>query len=301
MRHIDTGSLYRVNNREAFQSMSKLSSNNGVVVTDVRLIKSLPPFPLLAQILKSFSRAENSADIRPLVSNIESEPSVAAKVLAVANSAYFHTKEPIVSVREAVSRLGMSQVKKIVFGLVASMPFKTKNCPAFVPAKFWHDAMLIAHCASFLADRVPGHALKRDELYCIGLMRSIGLLALVHLMPTEMNAILGESTDETLVENEMSLFDGKGHVEFGAALLQYWGLPEEYVVAIANQANTQYRGNYWPIAITLNLAAQLSKSDFTAYDESLLELLNLSAQDIQEVEGEYRSQIKWIESFAAHL
>lgn len=274
---------------------------NGVVVIDVRMIKSLPPFPLLGQILKSFSRAEYSADIRPLVTNIETEPSVAAKVLAVANSAYFHTKEPIVSVREAVSRLGMSQLKKIVFGLVASMPFKTKNCPAFVPAKFWYDAMLIAHCASFLADRVQVQTLKRDELYCIGLMRSIGLLALVHLLPTEMNSILGESTDETLVENEMSVFAGKGHIEFGAALLQHWGLPEEYVIAIANQANPQYRGNYWPIAITLNLAAQLSKSDFAAYDESLVELLKMSAVDIKVVEEEYRSQIKWIASFAAHL
>jgi HD-like signal output (HDOD) protein len=267
--------------------MSKLSSNNGVVVADVRLIKSLPPFPLLAQILKSFSRAENSTDIRPLVANIESEPSVAAKVLAVANSAYFHTKEPIVSVREAVSRLGMSQLKKIVFGLVASMPFKTANCPAFVPAKFWHDAMLIAHCASFLTGHIHEHALKRDELYCIGLMRSIGLLALVHLMPEEMNAILNSSTDETLVENEMSVFNGKGHIEFGAALLQHWGL--------------QYRGKYWPIAAALNLAAQLSKSDFAAIDEPLAESLGLSAHDIEEVEKEYRSQIHWIESFALHL
>jgi HD-like signal output (HDOD) protein len=301
MHHIDTGSLYGVNNREAFQSMSKLSSNNGVVVADVRLIKSLPPFPLLAQILKSFSRAENSTDIRPLVANIESEPSVAAKVLAVANSAYFHTKEPIVSVREAVSRLGMSQLKKIVFGLVASMPFKTANCPAFVPAKFWHDAMLIAHCASFLTGHIHEHALKRDELYCIGLMRSIGLLALVHLLPDEMNAILNSSTDETLVENEMSVFNGKGHIEFGAALLQHWGLPDEYVVAVANQANPQYRGKYWPIAAALNLAAQLSKSDFAAIDEPLTESLGLSAHDIEEVEKEYRSQIHWIESFALHL
>jgi len=278
-----------------------LIDDNGVVVIDVRMIKSLPPFPLLGQILKSFSRAEYSADIRPLVTNIESEPSVAAKVLAVANSAYFHTKEPIVSVREAVSRLGMSQLKKIVFGLVASMPFNTKNCPAFVPAKFWYDAMLIAHCASFLADRVQVQTLKRDELYCIGLMRSIGLLALVHLMPAEMNRILGESTDETLVENEMSVFAGKGHIEFGAALLQHWGLPEEYVIAIANQSNPQYRGNHWPIAITLNLAAQLSKSDFATYDESLSGALKLSATDLQAVEEEYRSQMKWIASFASHL
>lgn len=281
--------------------MNQIRTHHGVVVTDVRLIKSLPPFPLLGQILKSFSRAEDSADIRPLISNIESEPSVAAKVLSVANSAYFHTREPIVSVREAVSRLGISQLKKIVFGLVVSMPFNTKSCPAFVPSKFWHDAMLIAHCASFLTDRIQVHALKGDELYCIGLMRSIGLLALVHLMPAEMNDILGKSTEETLIENEMSVFDGKGHIEFGAALLRHWGLPDEYVVAIANQANPQYRGSYWPIVITLYLAAQLSKSDFARYDESLLDVLKLSQQDIQAVERNYRSQSKWIESFAAHL
>lgn len=281
--------------------MSTLRSNNGVVVADVRLIKSLPPFPLLAQILKSFSRAESSSDIRPLVTNIESEPSIAAKVLAVANSAYFHTAEPIVSVREAVSRLGMSQLKKIVFGLVASMPFNTKRCPAFVTSRFWHDAMLMAHCASFLADHIHGHALKRDELYCIGLMRSIGLLALVHLMPSEMNRLLEESSDETLLDNEMAVFGGKSHIDFGAALLKYWGLPEEYVVAVANQANAQYRGVYWPLVITLNLAAQLSKSDFAAYDESLLEPLSLCAADIEQVKTDYRSQIHWIESFASHL
>jgi HD-like signal output (HDOD) protein len=278
-----------------------VSSSNSVLVADVRMIKSLPPFPLLAQILKSFSRAESSTDIRPLISNIESEPSVAAKVLAVSNSAYFRSKEPIVGVREAVSRLGLSQIKKIVFSLVASMPFKTKSCPNFVTAKFWYDAMLIAHCASFLADEIKAYELKRDELYCIGLMRSIGLLALVHLLPSEMNTLLEESTDETLIENEMAKFGGKSHIDFGAALLEYWGLPEEYVAAISHQADPKYKGIYWPIVLTINLAAQLSKSDFAEYDDSLLEMLSLAEENIRQVEENYRSQINWIESFASHL
>ena len=58
-------------------------------------IKTLPPFPLLSNIIKAFVAAESDGEIRPLIDNIETEPNILAKIIGIANSAAFGTPVPV--------------------------------------------------------------------------------------------------------------------------------------------------------------------------------------------------------------
>jgi HD-like signal output (HDOD) protein len=100
---------------------------------------------------------------------------------------------------------------------------------------------------------------------------------------------------------EKELFQGQTHVEFGAALLSHWGLPVDYDTAVAHQRDRDYRGDNWPIVLTLILADQLRLSDFATVDEDLLATLGLDMTQIQRVETAYRAEMDWVNSFAAHL
>ena len=115
-------------------------------------IESLPPFPLLASILRAFLQADDNGDIRPLVSNIEQEPSAITRVLSVSNSTYYANDISVKSVRDCVNRLGITRLKSIVYSLIISNRFDTKAYPAFDMSLYWYDSMVLAYTAAHIID-----------------------------------------------------------------------------------------------------------------------------------------------------
>src|SRR5688572_7702587 len=57
---------------------------------------------------------DEKTNARAIEGVLERDPSLAAHVLKVANSSAYAPKEPIVSLQQAVSRLGMAAIRNIV-------------------------------------------------------------------------------------------------------------------------------------------------------------------------------------------
>lgn len=266
-------------------------------------IESLPPFPLLGNILKSFLHADSDGDIRPLISNIESEPSIAAKVLGVANSAFFGGKDDIKTIRDASARLGLLQLKSIVYSLVLSSRFKAKQCPHFVISRFWQDSMMQAHCARTICDHLNLESKTvRNEVYSIGLLQRIGILALVELNPEKMELLLAHDTNETIGEKITSAF-GIDHYTASAALLRHWSLPASFHQAIQNLTNCKYAGPYeeivWILQQSREILQNLDNTEMIKLDTRLGQHLN--QEWLCQVVNATENDQAWINSFASHL
>lgn len=264
-------------------------------------IESLPPFPLLANIIKAFLTAENDGEIRPLIDNIETEPSIVAKVIGVANSAAFGSQSPVRSIKDAIIKLGVIQLKTLVFSIVVGSRFNNRKCPAFDTARFWQDSMFLAYCASLIAEHCKNVNFNRYQVYSIGLVLRIGMLALVHIAPKEMHEILRSKNTVDMLSNEREVFQGIDHFEAGAILLKHWQLPEEYCFASAYLKDESYTGSSHETIILLRRAKELLRSDFKQPNPLLDQMLGLSSNDIEPLAEIFENDKSWILSFSEHL
>ena len=264
-------------------------------------IESLPPFPLLANIIKAFLTAENDGEIRPLIDNIETEPSIVAKIIGVANSAAFGNHCPVHSIKDAIIKLGVIQLKSLVFSLVFGSRFNGRKCPAFDTARFWQDSMFLAYCASLLAEHCQNVRFNRNQVYSIGLVLRIGMLALVHIAPKEMHDVLRREDTSDLLANERTLLHGIDHFDAGAILLKHWQLPQEYCLAAAYINDESYAGIDHEIIFLLRRAKELLRSDFSQPNPFLDQRLGLSADNIALLAETFENGKSWILSFSEHL
>ena len=77
---------------------------------------SLPVLSVVAIRLVEFA-SDEECSVNDLVSLIEKDPSLAIRLLKVANSAFFRTAEPATTLRQAVIRIGFQQLRIMALSL----------------------------------------------------------------------------------------------------------------------------------------------------------------------------------------
>jgi HD-like signal output (HDOD) protein len=264
-------------------------------------IKTLPPFPLLSNIIKAFVTAESDGEIRPLIDNIETEPNILAKIIGIANSAACGTPVPVRSIKDAIMKLGVKQLKSLVFSIIISSRFDPKKCPSFKTAQFWEDSMFLAHCAGLLAGYCKNIAYNRNEIHSIALVARIGLLALINIAPNEMEMLLNGNSESDLLIREREALGGVDHYSAGSILLSQWNLPEDYCEIIAQMAQPSYSGEFINMVLLLRISKQLLQSDFTMEPSEMDKQLGISAENIKLLERDFIHEKTHIENFSRFL
>jgi len=274
------------------------------VADEIKQLRALPPFSLLSNILKSFIEADESGDLRMLISYIEFEPTIVAKVISTSNSAFYNTGgRKIQSIRDASVRLGLNQLKTIVYSLVIAQRFNTKSCPGFDMGRYWYDAMYFAHCARYVGNNVtiPNVLVDPNQVYCIALLFRIGLLALVHLHPQEMDDLLSNELDKKLCDKEKRCFSNLDHFDVGSLLLQQWALPEEYSRCLAFVKQPNYTGLNCELLWVLRRASALVDEECDDWNAHTDQALGLSEVALTSILSSLNNDKAWIAEFASLL
>ena len=178
---------------------------------------------------------DDNLDYRQIAAAIEKVPSVAARLLALANSAWSSPASPIMSLDAACSRLGLRVVRTASIALAVSQPFNPARCPQFEGTTFWSSALLNAEAASSLAEHVI-----RDQLSAArtaGLLSNLGLVWLAESLPSQTGSAIEIATRAQPGALNVALVDrcGIGYDEAGALLAAAWNLPADLRDAIAHQ------------------------------------------------------------------
>lgn len=187
-----------------------------------------------------------------LADTLSESPTIAARLLGLANSSFFGQQGQVHSLTRAISVLGMTTVRSVAVGLALSGEFTTGRCPGFDAGRYWESAVMTALMSSALHPhmreelRPPG-----DSIYMTGLLHNIGLLALVHLYPDEMNlafAAYAAQPQRRLGEHIRSLLD-IDHYQAGIWLGSKWHLPEDILLVMQYHYDREYRGAHWPLVL----------------------------------------------------
>lgn len=234
--------------------------------------------------------SDDNIDRNHLAGIIDQCPSLAAKLVGLANSAYFSRASRINGVSDAIFVIGFRTVRSLATATALQEPFSNNNCPSFHPGRFWLHAALTAHAARELAKKAsPILALTPDEAYLSGLLHGIGLLALAHLFPEDLNQILehGEQPPGALSERMQQKF-GATHHTVGAALLKRWHLPELFTCTTGHYATPDYQGSCWMacrlIAVAHDWADRVIHQDKDqTFDQHELNLLGIKPDDSEAI------------------
>ncbi|MDR1658094.1 MAG: HDOD domain-containing protein [Deltaproteobacteria bacterium] len=185
---------------------------------EVRRIKNLPTVPgIVAKISRMVENPETSAaEVGRLISQ---DQVLSAKVLRMANSAFFGMSRKISSISQALVILGFEVVKGLVLtSSVFDMIQKSM-------AGLWEHSIGCAAASGAVATLLGRD--DAEEILVAGLLHDLGKVVLALNLPEEMNLVREKVKNGKVLfyeaENEVLDFD---HSELGQWLAEHWNLPE---------------------------------------------------------------------------
>jgi len=162
------------------------------------------------------------ADVVEVVSN---DPGITAKLLNLANSAYFGLATKIDTVSRAVSMLGTQEVHDLVLATSVVQSFAGMKNEVMDMQRFWRKSVVCAIAAKELALRC--NVLDSDRVFVAGLLRDIGHLFIYQQYPQ-----LAMQAQQLFLARGIPLFQaersllGTDYAEVGAEAMRRWNLPE---------------------------------------------------------------------------
>lgn len=199
---------------------------------------------------------DNNTSIKSLATEVERFPSIAARLLAVANSAWSAPMNEVTDLPDACTRLGLRLVRTLCIALAVANTFDPTKCPDFNGEHYWTTALLAAEGTTSLARGSDRHD-DASAWRCGALFHNIGLLWLADRYPEETADALTRTSGGNLISRLRDLL-GTDYCRAGARLASVWGLPASYVSIIAHHREPDAAGEYMLAAATVGMAADMA-------------------------------------------
>ena len=201
-------------------------------------VADLPPLPATALALLRLGDAQQ-VRIEDLARVVQHDPAVTARVLRVANSAFYGVPGGVLTLQDALVVLGSSTLRALALTAAIAPGLPVPRNPAFAPAPFWRTALGCGVLASAFAEsaRVPA-----DTAFTTGLLHNIGVLAWCSVDPDTLAACsLQASQQETSLHAVSRAALGWDAFQLGECLARRWGLPAVLSSAIGALGQPQCR------------------------------------------------------------
>ena len=264
----------------------------------VQKIKKLPTLPVIAQeILRLVNDEMTTVDA--LEEIVDQDPPIAAKILSVANSAFFGFKHPAVSVNDAIVRIGFNNLRNIALGIsLMSVLDHEQNEHVLDYEKIYRHSVLVGSTATELSKQLGLDI--ASEVFVNGMLHDIGYLILNRFFPDSFASVLNEFERGTpLLEAEKVVLNFT-HNDVGTWLAEKWKLPETLVDTICyHHAPSQAKTDTKHTAVTHIADYLTTKNIFKItvtdphypLDNYALEMLNISANDLSDLQQNISDQL----------
>ncbi|WP_321369112.1 HDOD domain-containing protein [uncultured Desulfuromusa sp.] len=186
----------------------------------------LPASPIVATKLLELLRKPD-LKIKELANAVSLDPVISARLLRIANSAFYQLVKQVNTVDRAIIVVGEDVLKNLALEYSLRSTSKTFGV---MERKMWEHSIGCAVACRMLAGRLTD--LDKDMAYLAGLQHHIGKVVMVNrdkkLYKEVLQAV--ESGKGQLRDVERGLF-AYSHEVVGAALLDYWNYPKMIVEA----------------------------------------------------------------------
>lgn len=218
--------------------------------------QALPAIPkIVHELIDSFNNQDVSID--EIAKKLAADPVLSARLLRLANSAYYHVSRSVGTVNEALSMLGFVTVRTLVIS--SGLTGGYKSMPGMDLTKFWRYSLHTAAVAGWLAKKA---GVNGDQAFTVGLMHAIGQLVMHAGMPEQMLALdkLASPLDCRRLDMEQQSF-GYNFATVGAELSRQWRFPVSFGQAIAQFPEPLAHADFDPASGVIHLAAWRARAE----------------------------------------
>ncbi len=220
-----------------------------LLVREVDKLVSMPDiyYRLEELIVEPASTTDTISDL------LRSDPDLCARMLRVANSAFYSFPTRIETIERAVGTIGLRQIRELVLMTSVVKAFDGFPDGSVNMETFWEHSIAVGVTARALGEyRALPNA---SSFYIPGLLHDIGRLVMVLKLPGLMHDLLDRRSHsgETLFALEQQSL-GYTHADIGALLLENWNVPESIWQPVRAHHDPQNGGEYVVTACAIHIA-----------------------------------------------
>lgn len=192
-----------------------------------REIRQIPKLPERVWDLEKKLR-DPDVSILDIAHTVARDPALSAELLRLVNSSYYARDARVTRIDQAVSLVGMSGIRNLLYAQGAFHALESKYSKL---KELFEHSVMCALCASALSKRLGMR--RAEDAYVIGILHDIGKIVLLTLHPETMKGIARHCSSRRISKNLLEgLLLGVGHATVGALMLRQWNLPEQLLVPI---------------------------------------------------------------------
>ena len=257
----------------------------------------LPPaFELIPRLLVLLDDPDTNSET--LAQIIHADAGLTTNVLRAANTAIHAGSARIESLPQAIIRLGLRDIYRLLTTIITSPNLMNLDAFGFQRVDLWKHSVACAVAAQILARNVPSQ--DPEVAYTAALLHDIGKLVMAQVAKADYLALLesckSDNTPHFRAEQNAYQTD---HAHIGSLLLKRWRFPEEIVAAI--------KLHHEAVGVpdnAMHLTSLIYASDIIAYrlnlgsgfpdyavqpDPARLEPINLQPEDLADYEQEIQT------------
>lgn len=220
-----------------------------LLVVEVDKLVSLPD--IYYRLEETIVDPTSTVDV--IASLLRSDPDLCARMLRMANSAFYSFPTRIETIERAVGTIGLRQIRELVLVTAVVKAFEGIPAGTVNMETFWEHSIAVGVMARELGQQAA--LPNADGFYIPGLLHDIGRLVMYLKLPGLMRELLERHDTEGrslfLMEKEMLNYS---HADIGARLLELWNLPESIWEPVGKHHEPVQSGEYQLAACAIHLA-----------------------------------------------
>ncbi|MBN1568809.1 MAG: HDOD domain-containing protein [Acidobacteria bacterium] len=218
----------------------------------------IPSIPLvLIKIIQTLDADKSSA--KELEELILHDPALSARILRLANSAFYCFRARVKTISHAITLLGMNLVTSLAIGINIFDTFtKGSKSEAAHINQLWTHSCGVAVLVKEIWSRRSRIEKEGEFAFLCGLLHDLGKVILFKTYPGHYSSIYAIAKTETdpSISSYESEYYGVDHAAIGEMLAKQWGFPSELVSLI--------RRHHDPLALSDPMVRAVTLSDMLA-------------------------------------
>jgi len=269
----------------------------------IKAIANLPTLPHVASKLTQIVNLPTTST-NTIAALVAQDISLSAKVLRLANSAFYGVPKTINTLNSAVIVLGFKLVQTMILSLTVYDMFGGDdggNETAFDRDAFWDHSLKCAAFSRLLAHkRRRNLAIDPESAFCAGLLHDVGKVVMEQYLAADFNKALrhADANGVSIFEAEKSVL-GYTHCDVASWLIGSWSLPDEIEQPLVYHHEPEEAATCADAVMTCHIADILSKIDEGEAPEGMIAdleqkvaTLGLSVRDLTDVMEEIPGEME---------
>lgn len=218
-----------------------MSTENALLTILVEKINNdtlvLPTLPAIA--LKVRKAADDpEINLNKMADVIGLDPSLSARMIRIANSSYLGRTVKVENLNQAVTRIGLSQIKNMATALAMEQLFVSKNqvVKGYITKVWDRTVQVVAHTLAlhkFYVESSKDKRLNVDSLTLAALIHNIGILPIL----TEAERHEEVFANPAFLNAAVQKLAGR----IGGTIMREWGFGDTLVAVAENWRNLKYQ------------------------------------------------------------